>query len=689
MFDARIPHGISAVEGKRLSVACFVPVRHDQVPKELQQALLSLGFPDGEPREVTEPSELRLPFLVADTAASSRQPTSEGERKGQPRQRKPRVHFADAAVLGAGACCAEGAQPKVRRPTRTRPYLPSTAKDAFQPDVDIGLSGLEHSDYRRFFRQLLNKSSRPLAASRLDTQPDHADILSMPLPFPPHATEIRVWPTSPRRLARIRRTHLRQRWVNHIVSYLSWLCIGKPGGMTADVRLVASALTPLQASCCDRLWHDMEALVCPCASFKHAGRGKLSDLLEALAADCSPYCDTLIGGTRPLCVKEDNMALPADAAVVDLVPPILLPELAKIFQDPKSLVLPEPEHPSRLPAMYMQVENWTGVARRLLDSGLVKTIPFASMPRSRGRSLASGLFGVSKPGSEKRRLIIDRRRKNACERSMREAACIAAVREQWADERLLEVIREMTLPHPLQLRDLFMVAESVLRIDTKDAKDYFYLMALPPGQLQATPVGWPLRGRELGMQDQADALLMLTMRAPAMGSKHSMEIAQATHHGVMRAAGVLEEGECENWMTLGWPPPKQPRWMGCYCDDLALISVCSAQDLTAPLKVNGVQSPHPDLLRENAARADAWERDAEAGYARAKFVVKREKCESNCTEGVVWGSELSSRRKDVGCPVEKIAGIAHATWQMIRARFVVTKHLEIIIGLWGHALLHC
>eukprot|EP00971_Amphidinium_carterae_P191182 3794071-Amphidinium_carterae.1 len=70
------------------------------------------------------------------------------------------------------------------------------------------------------------------------------------------------------------------------------------------------------------------------------------------------------------------------------------------------------------------------------------------------------------------------------------------------------------------------------------------------------------------MEDK-DALLMICLRAPAMGSKHSMELAQATHHGVMRLAGALRD--TSNWLTLGWPPPSGAHWLGCYCDDLALI----------------------------------------------------------------------------------------------------------------------
>eukprot|EP00971_Amphidinium_carterae_P029534 581407-Amphidinium_carterae.1 len=506
----------------------------------------------------------------------------------------------------------------------------------------------------------------------------------MPLPFPvPAARAIRVWPSSPRRIGRILRRQGRQRWVNHIVTYLGWMAVGKPGGAPADdVRFFASSLPPLQMSMCDRLWNNMDALIRPGRTVCPPGRGRVSDLLEGLAMDPGPY-GSIMTGTDTHTLDASNMALPATAAVVELVPPLVQPELSTLLHTPGGLDLPLDEHPQRLPAMYMQVNDWPAVARRLLDSGLAHVVDYEAATRSHGRSLSSGLFGVSKPGSDLKRVIVDRRRKNACERSLREATLLASAEQQWDLDRTLSLGREMTLPHPLQFKDLFMVHNSRLRIDTKDAKDYFYLMSLPEAQRHATPIGWPLRRRELGLTDPHDAgesLVILCLTAPAMGSKHSMEIAQATHHGVMRMAGILKEDL--SWITLGWPPPASAHWMGCYCDDLALISVCPEYSACSATEF-------PSLLSDAAEQGMQNDVAAKEGCKTANFVVKREKCESDQKEAVVWGSELSSARKDVGCPVNKVANIAHVTWLLMRRPFVTTKHLEILLGLWGHVLLHC
>eukprot|EP00971_Amphidinium_carterae_P037555 738405-Amphidinium_carterae.1 len=619
MFDATTPHGVSVVQGRRLSVALFIPTRHELVGEDLKQKLKDSGFPLNLPLPALALKDHTLPCSVLDSAnGESVKPKGERARQGAKRHHKAlgllsaglsaegaaadgysalssvcsspvmsscQVPCTGSQVMCSGQVLRTGSQMMsagtvmsadcVRSPSGTSCVIssssiplvsssPSSQResrpkrsqgrprqgtrapknfDGFRPDYDICLGGLMHSNFRRFYRQLLTRSLKPCGAPGLafdEFRPvEHPDILPMPLPFQ-EAPEVHVWPSSPRRVARIQHHRQRSRWCNQIICYFSWLALGKPGGLRADVRLLPAPLSSVQVHVRDQLWRDLGALFRPGAGFQHHGRGKISDLLAALAADCGGYACSNISGMNTVCLNETNMALPKAAAVVELTPPIVLPEIAEIFGTIGGLDLAPEEHPAKLPQMFMKVDNWSAIAQRLVQSGLAHVIPFEGAPRSLGRSLASGLFGVPKPGSELCRLIVDRRRKNACERSIREAACARASEESWEDEQLMMVIREMTLPHSLQFRDLFLCEHSYLHIDTKDAKDYFYLMALPPAQRHATPIGWPLKNSELDGEGDPDDTVMLALTAPAMGSKHSMEIAQATHHGVMRCAHVLE-----------------------------------------------------------------------------------------------------------------------------------------------------
>eukprot|EP00971_Amphidinium_carterae_P284559 5649628-Amphidinium_carterae.1 len=66
MFDAQIPHGITRVLGRRLSIAFFVPVRHDQIDKALESDLRRHGFPLDLPLALETEAVLSLPLFVAD-----------------------------------------------------------------------------------------------------------------------------------------------------------------------------------------------------------------------------------------------------------------------------------------------------------------------------------------------------------------------------------------------------------------------------------------------------------------------------------------------------------------------------------------------------------------------------------------------------------------------------------------------
>eukprot|EP00971_Amphidinium_carterae_P056600 1118556-Amphidinium_carterae.3 len=139
----------------------------------------------------------------------------------------------------------------------------------------------------------------------------------------------------------------------------------------------------------------------------------------------------------------------------------------------------------------------------------------------------------------------------------------------------------------------------------------------------------------------------VALAAPAMGSKHSMEIAQATHHGIMHHAKVIGHS---SWMAWGWAPPSGPLWMGCYCDGLALIAV-----LDKKIGMSLSEAKHLDDL-------------AEAGYEKSRFIVKREKCETGLDEGTICGARLSSSRRDLRCPPEKFAAIDRVTPMAVHRR---------------------
>eukprot|EP00971_Amphidinium_carterae_P184423 3661368-Amphidinium_carterae.1 len=243
----------------------------------------------------------------------------------------------------------------------------------------------------------------------------------------------------------------------------------------------------------------VSAVVRPGSSFEGHGSGKISSLLEGLAAEHHHYGlgGSALTANSTLTLTPENMALPKQAAIVALVPPVLDPDISELLHRKGVFELPVSDHPEKLPALFMNVSSWSGVACRLVESGVAHLIDAEHAPHSRGRRLAAGMFGVAKPGSDLRRVRIDRRRKNACDFSLREVTCAEALKASWPTSRMLSALRRMTLPHSLQLKDLFLRRRSRLWITTKDAKDYFYLMQLPHWQREATIVGWPVLRHEV------------------------------------------------------------------------------------------------------------------------------------------------------------------------------------------------
>eukprot|EP00971_Amphidinium_carterae_P097305 1925456-Amphidinium_carterae.1 len=66
VFDACIPHGVSLVSGRRLSIAYFMPVRHDHISAELTSELRRFGFPLDLPMAMCESFVHQVPCFVHD-----------------------------------------------------------------------------------------------------------------------------------------------------------------------------------------------------------------------------------------------------------------------------------------------------------------------------------------------------------------------------------------------------------------------------------------------------------------------------------------------------------------------------------------------------------------------------------------------------------------------------------------------
>eukprot|EP00971_Amphidinium_carterae_P058441 1156167-Amphidinium_carterae.1 len=146
------------------------------------------------------------------------------------------------------------------------------------------------------------------------------------------------------------------------------------------------------------------------------------------------------------------MSLPEASAQVDLVEPVLPSEPVSHLQRPGAFSRDDLEEASFLPAPhFVHCEDWPGVAAQIISSGLARVCLSSEEPRLKHWHLRTGLFGVPKAEGDLVRLILDRRRANQGEKSLR-----ALVIEDTglAAERKVELLRYMTLPHSSQFVDL-------------------------------------------------------------------------------------------------------------------------------------------------------------------------------------------------------------------------------------------
>eukprot|EP00971_Amphidinium_carterae_P150565 2984574-Amphidinium_carterae.1 len=191
MFDATLPHAIGEVTGRRLSVAFFVPARHDQIGVKLEHELRSLGYPMDLPVIGTsmEHPTRSLPLCIPEESPKGH---DGGHQESQPGRRSRRRKPINKGLL-LGALGSSPAEAKPSANVKRSPRKAGFSHESFCPDVDIGLSDVGHSDFRRLFRQLLSWSSRPVGAPVQPSVTDREDVLPMPLPFP-KSTPVMTWP---------------------------------------------------------------------------------------------------------------------------------------------------------------------------------------------------------------------------------------------------------------------------------------------------------------------------------------------------------------------------------------------------------------------------------------------------------------------------------------------------------------
>eukprot|EP00971_Amphidinium_carterae_P070652 1397250-Amphidinium_carterae.1 len=362
--------------------------------------------------------------------------------------------------------------------------------------------------------------------------------------------------------------------------------------------------------------------------------------------------------------------------------------MSEILKEEGAFDLPIEQRP-RAPRGFWLVQDWSSMASRLCESGMMQ------LQLHSPTALRTGLFGVPKKGSSLARIIVDRRPQNSQERRLVEIAFERGVRAGLDPRELLHHQRLRSLPHPSQLTDMVIPWDAKVIVSAEDCSDYYYLLRHPPSRVCETIVGRPVWSGSIStlglamadapaFRDQGERL-DLCLRAPAMGDMKSLDVAQAVHQHVLLEGdcGSLQDQERDEldtamhesrWLTYGWPVPGSVHWQGAYVDDLLLATIQSAS-LNALLGIDAAQE-HARIVKRVRDR-----------YTEVGLIRKEEKAKEGLEEAEVWGCAVSSSRQTVGVSQARRGQVMRAVAVAVEGNAIVPAQMELLLGHLTYCLM--
>ena len=314
-----------------------------------------------------------------------------------------------------------------------------------------------------------------------------------------------------------------------------------------------------------------------------------------------------------------------------------------------------PELPLPKPVfMYSKIE-WLRTLRLLKDADLVVFWGLEFIARdANGEILRAGIFGVLKGGG-RIRLIIDRRPANAHEINL----------------------PGLLLPHACCFTRFRLGVKEVMRLNLRDASNYYLLLRVPAARLPFQAAGEPVSRAwvEAGLPEVSDARAaakifaapdlcqpVLTCLLP--GDLNAVCIGEEAHYNlIMRGDGLRDDER----IVYGQDAPAGGTWGGIYIDDLA-----TAQRLSVGQFNN--QTPLRDTTILEVS---------DGIYKKFNVPQKPQKQLSGVPGGHVWGGQLST---SIGLSVEKLCELMFITLGIIGAGWVTKLDMQKVTGHWGFPL---
>eukprot|EP00971_Amphidinium_carterae_P039279 772177-Amphidinium_carterae.3 len=360
-------------------------------------------------------------------------------------------------------------------------------------------------------------------------------------------------------------------------------------------------------------------------------------------------------GTRKLSLE--TMALPLVSGQTPLTSPTVPIEVQRFLEQEDAFL--RHEEPEQISRTFTAVSSWEEVAKEMISRKIIK-------------------------GTDRSRVIVDRRSQNDRELSLRDVVLSAALEGSLQPARAEHLMRLMTLPYAAQFTKLLVSRSASLSITTEDAADYYYHLKLPMAAIRTNCVGPLLRSEVLegGTEEHVAALQRaqsefgpcecwsVCLVAPPMGDQKAPDIAQCVHTHLGWESGCLTPATC---MSHGYKAPSGAL-VGCYVDDYAQVAALDQR------------MPSPYSADEVADQAEESHSRMLGAYRQAAIETKKAKATKDEKSATIWGASLDGSRRVVSANPQKRKLLVLATLAVCRENLVAPALVQILIGHWQHHL---
>ena len=230
------------------------------------------------------------------------------------------------------------------------------------------------------------------------------------------------------------------------------------------------------------------------------------------------------------------------------------------------------------------------------------------------------------------------------------------------------------LGHGAQLCALHIPDGHVARYAADDLAEFYYTVEVGSTRAKRNIIGMPFAAHELSHLTSFDRKVhfgtcFLALSCLAMGDSLAVELAQQSHHEVLRTvAGCMLRTET---VAFRRPFPRGPYFEFLCIDDHI-----------------GIQ-----CLSRSAARAGQRLRDttvfeqANAAYKAVKLVQHPVKCQRDQLQGTLLGASFDGDKGIVSAPSDRILVLMLCTGEIARRGSCTPQLLQTLLGCWIHVLL--